>query len=171
MVSLWATCFAKDDPRVVTTAVQDLIQTHTGFPPEIADVRKKITEIVNSVTGTPSDEEYWGILKAALDDGVYGAKEQFNKLPAPLKRFCGSESWIRDHARMDTEVIDSVVHGQFLKTFPKVREAQEYRDSLPEPVKQVITKLFKPLDDYKPLGESAVNDRKNLVFQFLEAGA
>lgn len=171
VVNLWATCFAGDDPQIVTYAVQNLIQTHQGYPPEIADVRAKVTEIVQAATGGKTDEDYWLMLKEALSDGVWGAKEQFDKLPAPLKRYCGSASWIRDHARMDADVVDSVIHGQFLKQFPKVKEAQEYRDSLPEPLKQAIAKIFTRVDDYKPLDAETVNNRRNLVIDLLGQGA
>lgn len=168
MVDLWSTIFSGDDSRVVTLAVRDLIQTHTGFPPEIADVRKKITDIVRSATGEPTDEEYWMILRNALSDGIWGAKDNFEKLPAPLKRFCGSPSWIRDHARMSSEVIDSVIHGQFLKQFPRVKEAQEYHDSLPEAVRQAIGRLYSPMQEERTMDMFEFNDARNRVLDVLE---
>ena len=167
-IGLWSTVFANDDPQIVTEAVKDLIQTHTGFPPEIADVRKKITEIVQSVTGEPTDEEYWLILRDAIADGNWGANEQFARLPASLKRYCGSPSWLRDHAKMDADVIDSVIHGQFLKQFPRIKKDQEYHDSLPEPVKQTIAKLFGRMDDTRPLDEFQIAERKNQLTRLLE---
>jgi hypothetical protein len=72
---------------------------------------------------------------------------------------------------MDADVVDSVIHGQFLKQFPRVKEAQEYRDSLPEPLKQAIGMIFKRMDDYKPISAPAVNDRRNLIVNLLEEGA
>lgn len=171
-LGLWSTIFADDDPQIVTAAVKDLIQTHTGFPPEIADVRQKITEIVNSVVGNPTDEDYWLMLRDSLADGTWGSAEAFDKLPTALKRYCGSPSWIRDHARMDADVIDSVVHGQFLKQFPRIREAQEFRDKLPEPLKNVIASLFKPMpEEYEPLPENTFNNRRNQVVNLIAAGA
>ena len=80
-LSLWATIFADDDARIVTEAVKDLIQTHTGFPPEIADVRQKITELVRVATGEPTDEESWQLLMDACANGTWGADEEFKKLP------------------------------------------------------------------------------------------
>lgn len=80
-LDLWATIFVDDDPRIVTHAIRDLIQTHTGFPPEIADVKQKIREIVSAVTGAQTDEELWLTLIDATKNGYYGAEEEFQKLP------------------------------------------------------------------------------------------
>ena len=168
-INLWSDIFAADNAQVVTLAVRDLIQTHTGFPPEIADVRKKINDIVRSATGEPTDEEYWLLLRRALADGNWGAQEQFDRLPAPLQRYCGSASWLRDHARMDTETIDSVIHGQFLRQFPRVKEAQEYHDSLPEGVRQAIAAMYKPLEgEHQPLNEYDFQIARNRVVGVLE---
>lgn len=168
-ISLWESIFAEDESQVVMMAVRDLIQTHTGFPPEIADVRAKITELVRTATGEPTDEEYWTILRRALADGTWGAQREFDALPEPLKRYCGSPSWLRDHATMDTEVVDSVVHGQFLKQFPAVKKAQEYRESMSPALREAITRLYKPLDggDYKPLNEADFNTNRQAVLAAL----
>lgn len=171
LVALWSTMFADEDAVIVTEAVKNLIKTHTGFPPEIADVNEKIAELTRAATGEPTDEEYWTILRRALADGTWGAQREFDALPEPLKRYCGSPSWLRDHATMDTEVVDSVVHGQFLKQFPAVKKAQEYRESMSPALREAITRLYKPLDgsDYRPLNEADFNSARNNVLASLEA--
>lgn len=172
LVALWATMFADENALIVTEAVKQLIKTHTGFPPEIADVNAKIEEMARAATGEPTNEEYWTILRRALADGTWGAQKQFDALPEPLKQYCGSPSWLRDHATMDTDVVDSVIHGQFLKQFPAVKKAQEYRESMSPALREAITRLYKPIDggDYKPLNEPDFNTARNNVLNAL-AGA
>ena len=169
LVALWATMFADEDAVIVTEAVKNLIRTHTGFPPEIADVNAKIEEMTRAATGEPTDEEYWTILRRALADGTWGAQKQFDALPEPLKRYCGSPSWLRDHATMDTDVVDSVIHGQFLKQFPAVKKAHEFRASMSPELREAIARIYKPLpsSDYAPLNEADFNINRQAVLAAL----
>ena len=169
LVALWATMFADEDAVIVTEAVKNLIRTHTGFPPEIADVNAKIEEMTRAATGEPTDEEYWTILRRALADGTWGAQKQFDALPEPLKRYCGSPSWLRDHATMDTDTVDSVIHGQFLKQFPAVKKAHEFRASMSPELKAAIARIYAPLPsaDYTPLNEADFNTNRQAVLAAL----
>lgn len=169
LVALWATMFADEDALIVTEAVKRLIKTHTGFPPEIADVNAKIEEMTRAATGEPTDEEYWTILRRALSDGTWDAQRQFDALPEPLKQYCGSPSWLRDHATMDTDTVDSVIHGQFLKQFPSVKKAQEFRASMSPELRQAIARIYKPLpgSDYAPLNEADFNTNRQAVLAAL----
>jgi len=169
-LDVWSNQFAQDDAQLVTAAVNKIVQDHTGYPPSIADVKTTMKEITRAATGEPTDEEYWVILRSSLSDGVWGAKDAFNSLPAPLKTYCGSESWIRDHAQMDEETLDSVVHGQFLKQFPRVRDAEEFRQNMPPALREAIGKIFKRLPDGEQRSDHALNERRNLVFEFLDGG-
>ena len=169
LVALWSTMFADEDAVIVTEAVKNLIRTHTGFPPEIADVNAKIDELTRAATGEPTDEEYWIILRHALADGTWGAQQEFDALPEPLKQYCGSPSWLRDHATMDTDVVDSVIHGQFLKQFPAVKKAHEFRASMSPELREAIARIYKPLpsSDYAPLNEADFNINRQAVLAAL----
>lgn len=147
LVELWTTMFAEDDAAVVTAAVKDLILTHRGFPPEIADVKTRMREIVAAAEGKQTDEELWIILREAIADGQYGAKEQYEKLPPVLKRYCGSPSKLRDLSMTDYGTLDTVVHGQFLKTIPKLREREEFEKRLDPDMKRYIEATVKRVPD------------------------
>lgn len=168
LIALWATMFRDDDAQNVTQAVYQLIQTHNGFPPEIADVKSKIREMEAAVTGDPTDEELWFILRKSLTNGVYGADEEFARLPTVLQRYCGSPSWLRDHALMDRDVIDSVVHGQFLKQITSIRERQKFLDGLSPEMLAAMEKAFGRLPSgYTPMTENQFNTARNNVLDRL----
>lgn len=166
-LDVWSAQFVEDDAQLVTAAVNKIVQDHTGYPPGIADVKSVMKEITRAATGEPTDEEYWTILRSSLSDGVWGAKDAFNSLPAPLKTFCGSASWIRDHAQMPEETLDSVVHGQFLKQFPRVREAEEFRQNMPPALREAVGRIFKRLPDEPDRSEFKLNENRNLVVRLL----
>ena len=167
---LRATIFVDDDPRIVTHAIRDLIQTHTGFPPEIADVKQKIREIVSAVTGAQTDEELWLTLIDATKNGYYGAEEEFQKLPPVVKRWCASPSRLRDLSHVDTEVLNTVVHGQFLKQITAMREQEEYKARLPAELQENIASSFGRLPGDETPSPNELNAARNRVLDALESG-
>ena len=169
-LDLWATIFVDDDPRIVTHAIRDLIQTHTGFPPEIADVKQKIREIVSAVTGAQTDEELWLTLIDATKNGYYGAEEEFQKLPPVVKRWCASPSRLRDLSHVDTEVLNTVVHGQFLKQITAMREQEEYKARLPLELQEYIASSFGRLPGDETPSPNELNTARNRVLDALESG-
>lgn len=170
-LNLWTEMFAEDDVCVVKIALHRLIETHSVFPPDIAEVKSHIRMLVQAATGEPTDEELWRMLRKAACNGTYGAVEEFEKLPPVLKRYCGSPSTIREMAVQDEKTLDTVVHGQFLRQISGIRERQEYHDSLPTAVRDAVRLSYGRLEDER-LGTPPVevNERRNAVLDALEGG-
>ena len=123
----WRLAFADVDFTVLEAAAIETIRCHTGYPPTIGEIMEKVREI----RGDQSDEELWLILRDAASRGLYGAREEFEKLPAVLKRYCGSPSALRDMAREDAERMNTVTRGQFLKSVGAMRRREDYAQMLP----------------------------------------
>lgn len=166
-LNLWADMFAGDDVNVVKFALHRLIETHTGFPPDIAEVKRHIRMLVQASTGEPTDEELWRILRKAVTNGVYGAKEEFDSLPPVLRTYLGDSSALRDMAVQDEKTLDTVVKGQFLRQISAVRERQEYRDSLPVAVRDAVSLLYGRIESDRVLTPVEENDRRNAVMAAL----
>ena len=162
-LNLWAEMFADDDVNIVKFALHRLIETHTGFPPDIAEVKSHIRLLVQASTGEPTDEELWRMLRKAAANGLYGSSEEFERLPPVLKRYCGSPSALREMAMQDEKTLDTVVHGQFLRQISGIRERQEYHDSLPEGVRDVVSRLYGRMDGERVLTVGEENERRNAV--------
>ena len=165
IVGLWSQMFKDDDFYIVSDAVKDLVVTHRGFPPEIADVKEKIRELLATAGSEPTDEELWAILREAIKDGMYGAEEQFKALPPVLKRYCGSPSKLRDLAQEDSGTIETVVHGQFLKSIPHMREREEFAKRLSPETRKYLASVFKkpPELDAPMTEENFENQRLNII--------
>lgn len=169
ILDLWTEMFADDDIRVVKVALKKLIETHKGYPPDIAALKEKIRELVVAATGEPTDEELWQMLRRAASNGYYGAREEFDRLPRVVQRYLGSPSALRDLAVIDEKTLNTVTKGQFLKQIVSLRERQEFADSLPEPVKEAVARLCrKPGDCPEMLAEGDINRRRNSVLDQLE---
>ena len=168
VLDLWAEMFADDDIRVVKVALFKLIETHKGYPPDIAALKEKIRELVTVATGEPTDEELWHILKRAIENSTYDSRKEFGKLPRVLQRYVGSPSALRDLATGDTSVLNTVVHGQFLRQIGTIRERQEFADSLPEGVKEAVAMLYSRPESPAVLSEGDFNTARNNVLDQLE---
>lgn len=171
-LDLWSAMFRDDPVDIVKFALYKLIEVHNGFPPDIADVKAKVREIVSASTGEPTDEELWLILKKAIEHGIYDAREEFEKLPPVLKRYCGSPSTLRDLASGDTDILNTVTHGQFMKQIGVMRDRQKFEDELPEAVREVTGRLYGIISENdRYLDDAEINSRRNALNASLDADA
>lgn len=168
VLDLWSEMFADEDVRVVKVALFKLIETHQGYPPDIAALKAKIRELVVAATGEPTDEELWRMLRKAASNGYYGAREEFDKLPRVVQRYLGSPSALRDLSQIDEKTLDTVTHGQFLRQIVSIRERQEFSDSLPEGVKETVARLYGKIEEPLKLTEADFNTARNNVLDQLE---
>jgi len=168
IVSVWQESFADDRVELVAVAVKSLIKTHSGYPPDIATINTELKNLVSAATGEPTDEELWYIYKRAVQGSGYCENETFEKLPPILQKYCGSARTLYEHAMMSLETFNSVLHGQFLKQLPIMRQRQEYHDSLPEGTRQLIAGLAKqkslPPAEQMPTPQE-MNEKQNKILK------
>jgi hypothetical protein len=168
IVSLWTEMFAEDDFSIVKYALKDLIATHSGYPPDIAALKTKIRDICASASGEPTDEELWQVLKKAVSNGIYGARQEFEKLPPVLQRYCGSPSALTEMAYIDSDTFNTVNHGQFLKQIKTIKDREEYSAKMPEAMKMLIGRVYTPIGTESKLTLDEFNDRRNMLLDTLK---
>ena len=166
IANLWTEMFEHDDFNIVKCAMKELISSHSGYPPDIAALKNKIKEICLTASGEPTNEELWLMLKKAVSNGYYGAKEEFEKLPPVLKRYVGSPHTLTELACIESDTFDTVTHGQFLKQINAIKEREEYSKRMPEEVKVLINSTYKPLVETTVNEE--FNERRNNLLNSLE---
>lgn len=139
-VRLWAEMFADDDPAVVAAAVKALIVADDkGYPPHIGAVKAKMRKLTSP--HEMSEGEAWGKISLALQNGIYGAKEEFEKLPPVLQKVVGSPNQLREWAVMDLETVQSVVASNVQRSYrTHVQREREY-NALPNDVKALVSGL------------------------------
>lgn len=140
-VNLWATMFSEETIQVVTEAIKALICT-LKYPPTIADVKEKI-HLLTQPQGM-SELEAWNTVRRAIS--YYDAQENYNSLPPMLQRLVGSPNQLREWALMDSEVVNSVIQSNFMRSYKaKVVQEKEYA-MLPESTKQLIQGIAAKMD-------------------------
>lgn len=136
IVNLWAAMFADEPYQLVAESVKSLMCT-LKYPPTIADVKEKIALITQPEE--MSEMEAWQKVRSAIS--YYNANETFEKLPSILQKIVGSPNQLREWAVMDSEVVNSVIQSNFMRSY-KAKSAQkkEY-EMLPNSTKQLIEEL------------------------------
>ena len=139
-VSLWAEMFAEDDVALVAAAVKALIATDDkGYPPHIGAVKAKLRQITGGTEETESDA--WNLISRAVRNGLYGAKEEFAKLPPTLQRIVGSPSQLREWAMMDSETLHSVVASNVQRSYKAISSREREIAKLPGDVRKMARQI------------------------------
>ena len=168
-VKLWTRMFADDPYEAVTIALEMLISKHSGYPPDIAALRKQIDEMTLVAVGEPTDEELWHLLQKAASNGYYGYQQEYEKLPPILKRYLGIADTLREFAQMEESVFNTVVKGQFLKQIGVLRQRAKDAQGMPDAVKQLFAASYKRLPEERAqLTGEEINNRRNRLLDRIE---
>lgn len=120
--------FEVEDYKTAMLAVDSLI-SKLEFPPTIADVKKEMKKLVGTATNETTGIDEWNMIRKAVKNSAYCAKEEFDKLPPIAKRFVGSPSQLHDWA-ISYDFNADVVRGQFMKQYDELKEREEYKQML-----------------------------------------
>jgi hypothetical protein len=134
IINLWAAMFSDDSAEVVTEAVKSLMCT-LKFPPTIADVKEKIALLTQPKFST--ELEAWNKVFAAIKDSNYHSKERFDELPVNIQKIIGSHNQLREWAMMESDVVNSVIQSNFMRSFKANTATEKEFAMLPESAKQL----------------------------------
>ena len=140
VVNLWAEMFHDEPAQLVAAAVKAHIANDAkGFPPHIGAIKTAVVKIKDPEEIT--EQEAWGCVKRALANGIYGAKQEFEKLPPVIQRIVGSPQQLTDWAVMDIDTVNSVVASNFQRSYrARAAHEREYL-ALPSDVREVMHQI------------------------------
>lgn len=135
-VQLWTEMFADDPVELVAAAVKALIVTDAkGFPPSIGAVKEKLRQITRPAQMLPA--EAWAIVWRAVQRSGYNSRQEFEKLPATLKRLVGSADQLKAWSQMDADTVQSVIGSNFQRSYQARAKQETDFQALPEDVKKL----------------------------------
>ena len=139
-LNLWAQMFADDDVGLVGAAVKAIIVAgNREFAPNVGQIKEQMRKLTSPED--TSEAEAWAMIRAAISNGLYGAAEEFAKLPPLCQKIVGSPSQLRDWAACDSDEIATVVASNFQRAFRSVQQREQERAKLPASVKMLIEGL------------------------------
>lgn len=144
MLNTWYECLSDLDYKLVLQAVKKNI-LQSEYPPTIHEIRKNAMEITKPVTNITAIEA-WNEAYKMICNGLYMTEEQFNTASPIVKRFFGDVRQVKELAQTDTDVVNSVIKGQFLKQYDILIDRENKQNMLPEDMKDLISKLSNKMD-------------------------
>ncbi len=139
-VNLWYRQFENEDAAAVGAAVDALIATRKeGYSPTIGEVKEQLHRV--RTEQQMSDAEAWALVEKACRNGLYGYREEYEKLPEEVRKAIGAPEQLKAWAAMDEETVNSVVASNFRKTFRTVQQREKENAMLPAGVKAFAAAL------------------------------
>ena len=136
-VNLWQAMFACDDPALVGAVVKAIIVSdNREFPPNIGVVKEKMRELTDGDEMT--EVEAWALVAKAVKNGIWGAQEEFERLPEEIQRLLGAPSQLREWAMMDSDTLHSVVASNFQRSYRVIVKRKQERQKLPQDIKRML---------------------------------
>ena len=139
MVRVWAQIFADESFDDVANAVYAHMATSTDkFMPVPGTIKAKLHDIANPDAMT--EDEAWRIIAKALrNGGLYNSREEFDKLPAELRKIVHDPMQLKEWAMMDEETVQSVVASNFRRSYRVSVAHKKELDMLPQDVRAAIS--------------------------------
>lgn len=138
-IELYQTMFCDCDTKIVITAIKELINSFK-YPPTIADIKNKMYELYNN-NNDKSASELWDNLVKAICNSGYNSESEFEKLPKEVKEFVRNPRQLKEMALMDSDIVHSVIKGQFLKQIDVIKERRKSENMMLPETKLLISKI------------------------------
>lgn len=136
-LSLWAESFKDTPTELVAMAVKHIINSDTReFAPNIAQVNEAIYKLTHREE--MSEAEAINLIKKACANSGYHAQEEFDKLPATLKRLVGSPNNLYEWAMMDVNEFNTVIASNLSRSFKAIAKSEKEVAMLPNEIKNMI---------------------------------
>lgn len=144
MVNLWAEMFADEPYEVVGTAIKSYIASDVnGYPPNVGVIKEQMRKLTH--TEGLTEQEAINLIQKACENGNYGSKEEFEKLPPILQRLVGGPNKIKEWALMDRDSFNSVVASNLMRSYRVMAERDRQHQALPSNIKNLIAETSKKL--------------------------
>lgn len=139
-IALWAEMFADEPYEAVNAAIKTMIATRIeGYSPTIGEVKEYLRKLRQREE--LNEAEAWALVAKACENGYYGYKKEFDKLPPMVQRAVGHAEQLREWAQMETGTLQSVVGSNFRRTYKTACERQRQDELMPESIKKLVKQI------------------------------
>ena len=137
-VNAWLMCLSEYDNNIVMAAFKAYMTTDTsGFAPSIGQLVDKLHAIQNPQELT--ELEAWSLVSKAIRNGLYGADEEFAKLPPLVQQAVGQPRCLTEWAMLGAED-KAVTQSNFMRSYRTVVCRAKELSKMPPEVRALIEK-------------------------------
>ena len=139
-VNAWHWALEEYPAEAIKGSLQIYLKTNkSGFAPSVSQLIDGMHKPKDQDRMT--EGEAWYLVKKAIADSAYNAKERFDELPAEVQRAVGGVEMLRAWGQMDSEEVNSVVASNFQRTYKAVIAQQEYAERVPAAISDMVKQL------------------------------
>lgn len=134
VVDAWTWALSDYPAEEISASLKIYVKTNkTGFAPSVSQLIDGIykPDVINQLT----EGEAWALVKKAIRNGNYEAKEMFEELPETVQKAVGSHRMIQEWALLDSEEVNSVIMSNFQRSYRAVLEKKAFNDRVPQQIK------------------------------------
>lgn len=150
MIMLWTECLGDLDYNLVLQAVKKTI-IESPYLPTIHEIRKNAIEMIKPNTSKTAIEA-WNEAYSMICNGLYMTEEQFEMASPEVKKFFGNVRQVKELSQTDSDTVNTVTKGQFLKQYEIILNREKENKLLPERMQNLIKGLTSKIE-IKQIGE------------------
>ena len=158
-ISVWSVVFAADISELVESAVYTYINEERFKAPNPGQIRAIMQRITHP--DELSEGDAWNLVQRALSNGLYGAQEEFDRLPEDVQKAIGSPQWIHAVAS-DEDANMSVESSNFYRRYRQVMADKREKECMPPAVRKMVEQLA----DSKGMSEAQMLEDKRTASAF-----
>lgn len=144
IVDIWQNVLDEYTYQDISLALKTYILTDTsGFAPSPGQLVEKIHSV--SQMEELTETEAWALVAKAIQNGFYGAEQEYNKLPEPVQKAVGNPSNLRQWAQTDIESIENVIQSNFMRTYRTVLKREREFRKMPKEMRNLIESTSKTM--------------------------
>lgn len=144
MIMLWTECLGDLDYNLVLQAVKKTI-IESPYIPTIHEIRKNAIEMAKPNTSKTAIEA-WNEAYSMICNGLYMTEEQFEMASPEVKKFFGNVRQVKELSQTDSDTVNTVTKGQFLKQYETIVNREKENKLLPEQMKKIINQFTEKME-------------------------
>ena len=137
IAQIWEKKFANDDVRIVTLALDKIIESEE-YPPSIATIKNYIDRLERYATNGDTLAQLWDKFMYACANSSEYSEDAFHNMPQILKLFVGSNRQLRRYAKMPETDLEKYVRPEFNKELPTLRERVKFESETTPEQKELL---------------------------------
>lgn len=140
IINLWQRMLEDEPYELVNAAVMGFISSDTkGFAPVIGQIKAMCIKLMDDES--LSEAEAVSLILKAAKNGLYGAREEFDKLPSICQRIVVSPERLADWAKLDEDEVNTVIASNLRRAYVSQAKKDEEIKALPNESKAMLGNL------------------------------
>lgn len=137
VIDSWHFFLSDYEYNEIAIALKTFVNTSgKGFAPSVDQLiamTRKAEEL-----STMSELEAWSLVSKAIQNGIYHAQEEFDKLPTLVQKAVGSPEQLTSWAMGDVDSLETVVASNFQRSYRSMIQREQQIKALPTEARQKL---------------------------------